>query len=172
MHDFGVLSYCVVLWCSDNEKFIGMAVISGVVIFFLTRYAAARFHLLPDQYDMQHRPRPVIHNLMCNRSVGTVLFTALGISCAAIGLHGAFRQPDDLFTDEAEVSYFYITCTRTAQVWRCMRTTCHLFLLVQSAHTCVELCMLTKPKLMAKTQTCLLHAWSCMSHPNTSRCVL
>lgn len=37
-------------------------------------------------------------------SVGTVLFTALGISCAAIGLHGAFRQPDDLFTDEAEVS--------------------------------------------------------------------
>lgn len=37
-------------------------------------------------------------------SVGTVLFTALGISCAAIGLHGALRQPDDLFTDEAEVS--------------------------------------------------------------------
>jgi len=36
--------------------------------------------------------------------VGTVLFTALGISCAAIGIHGAFRQPDDLFTDEAEVS--------------------------------------------------------------------
>lgn len=56
---------------NDNEKFIGMAVISGVIIFFLT-------------------------------SVGTVLFTALGISCAAIGLHGAFRQPDDLFTDEAE----------------------------------------------------------------------
>ena len=109
MHYFEVLSYYVVLWCSDNEKFIGMAVISGVVIFFLTRYAAARLHLLPDQYDVQHRPRPVIQNLMCNCSVGTVLFTALGISCAAIGLHGAFRQPDDLFTDEAEVSYFYIT---------------------------------------------------------------
>ncbi|DBA83988.1 TPA: hypothetical protein ACH3X1_006477 [Trebouxia sp. C0004] len=35
-------------------------------------------------------------------NVGTVLFIALGISCAAIGIHGAFRQPDDLFTDEAE----------------------------------------------------------------------
>ena len=44
-------------------------------------------------------------------SVGTVLFTALGISCAAIGLHGAFRQPDDLFTDEAEVFHqFACTC--------------------------------------------------------------
>ncbi|KAL3130954.1 hypothetical protein ABBQ38_000277 [Trebouxia sp. C0009 RCD-2024] len=56
---------------NNNEKFIGMAVISGIIIFFLT-------------------------------SVGTVLFTALGISCAAIGVHGALRQPDDLFTDEAE----------------------------------------------------------------------
>lgn len=36
-------------------------------------------------------------------SVGTVLFTALGISFAAIAIHGAFRQPDDLFTDEPEV---------------------------------------------------------------------
>ena len=40
-------------------------------------------------------------------SVGTKLFTALGISCAAIALHGAFRQPDDLFTDEAEVCIFF-----------------------------------------------------------------
>lgn len=38
-------------------------------------------------------------------SVGTVLFTALGISFAAIALHGAFRQPDDLFTDEPEVCH-------------------------------------------------------------------
>jgi len=38
---------------------------------------------------------------MC--SVGTVLFTALGISVAAISLHGALRVPDDLFTDEIEV---------------------------------------------------------------------
>lgn len=36
-------------------------------------------------------------------SVGTVLFTALGISVAAISLHGALRVPDDLFTDEIEV---------------------------------------------------------------------
>lgn len=36
-------------------------------------------------------------------SVGTVLFTALGISVAAIALHGSFRVPDDLFTDEIEV---------------------------------------------------------------------
>ena len=39
-------------------------------------------------------------------SVGTILFTALGISVAVIGLHGATRVPDDLFTDEAEVSFF------------------------------------------------------------------
>ena len=36
-------------------------------------------------------------------SVGTLLFTALGISFAAIAVHGALRQPDDLFTDEPEV---------------------------------------------------------------------
>ena len=36
--------------------------------------------------------------------VGTILFTALGISVAAIALHGCMRVPDDLFTDEAEVS--------------------------------------------------------------------
>lgn len=35
-------------------------------------------------------------------SVGTVLFTAIGISLTAIGIHGACRQPDDLFTEEAE----------------------------------------------------------------------
>lgn len=39
----------------------------------------------------------------CGDSVGTVLFTALGISFVAIALHGALRQPDDLFTDEPEV---------------------------------------------------------------------
>ena len=43
-------------------------------------------------------------------SVGTVLFTALGISFAAIALHGAFRQPDDLFTDEPEVTWFDCLC--------------------------------------------------------------
>lgn len=36
-------------------------------------------------------------------SVGTILFTALGISVAVISLHGACRIPDDLFTDEVEV---------------------------------------------------------------------
>ena len=35
--------------------------------------------------------------------VGTILFTALGISVAAIALHACMRVPDDLFTDEAEV---------------------------------------------------------------------
>lgn len=35
-------------------------------------------------------------------SVGTILFTALGISVAVISLHGACRIPDDLFTDEVE----------------------------------------------------------------------
>lgn len=41
--------------------------------------------------------------------VGTILFTALGISVAAIALHGCMRVPDDLFTDEAEVSR-QLTC--------------------------------------------------------------
>jgi len=36
-------------------------------------------------------------------SVGTLLFTAIGISAALIGLHGALRVPDDLFLDESEM---------------------------------------------------------------------
>ena len=36
-------------------------------------------------------------------SVGTLLFTAIGISALLIGLHGALRVPDDLFLD-SEVS--------------------------------------------------------------------
>lgn len=36
-------------------------------------------------------------------SVGTLLFTAIGISVALISLHGAFRVPDDLFLDESEM---------------------------------------------------------------------
>ena len=36
-------------------------------------------------------------------SVGTVFFSALAFSCAAIALHGAFREPDNLFVDDAEV---------------------------------------------------------------------
>jgi hypothetical protein len=38
------------------------------------------------------------------RSVANVLFSALTLSCAIIGLHGATRVPDDLFLDEADVS--------------------------------------------------------------------
>lgn len=37
-------------------------------------------------------------------SVGTVFFSALTFSCAAIALHGAFREPDNLFVDDAESS--------------------------------------------------------------------
>ena len=36
------------------------------------------------------------------RSVGVILATALGISVAAVALHGSLRTPDDLFTDEIE----------------------------------------------------------------------
>lgn len=35
-------------------------------------------------------------------SVGTVFFSALSISLAVICLHGAMREPDNLFLDEAE----------------------------------------------------------------------
>lgn len=38
-------------------------------------------------------------------SVGTILFTAIGISLVAIAAHGAFRVPDDLFLDDGEVFY-------------------------------------------------------------------
>lgn len=34
-------------------------------------------------------------------SVGTVFFSALSISMAIVVLHGAFREPDNLFIDEA-----------------------------------------------------------------------
>lgn len=37
------------------------------------------------------------------RSVGTILFTAIGISLVVIAGHGAFRVPDDLFLDDGEV---------------------------------------------------------------------
>ncbi len=40
--------------------------------------------------------------LVCH-SVGTILFTAIGISLVAIAAHGAFRVPDDLFLDDGEV---------------------------------------------------------------------
>lgn len=36
-------------------------------------------------------------------SVGVILATALGISVAAVALHGSLRTPDDLFTDDIEV---------------------------------------------------------------------
>ncbi len=36
-------------------------------------------------------------------SVGTVFFSALSLSLAVVALHGAFREPDNLFVDEAEV---------------------------------------------------------------------
>ena len=39
----------------------------------------------------------------CARSIGVILATALGISVAAVALHGSLRTPDDLFTDEIEV---------------------------------------------------------------------
>ena len=37
--------------------------------------------------------------------MGTILFTAIGISLVAIAAHGAFRVPDDLFLDDSEVRH-------------------------------------------------------------------
>jgi hypothetical protein len=42
----------------------------------------------------------------CPCSVGAVFFSALSLSIAIIVLHGAFREPDNLFLDEAEVRAF------------------------------------------------------------------
>ncbi len=69
--------------------------------------------------------------------MGTVLFTALGISCAAIGIHGAFRQPDDLFTDEAEVS-FAAPCTR--HTWLAS-SACFWDHKLADEQPCCQLCM-------------------------------
>ena len=52
--------------------------------------------------------RTVFDNFLCiyTHSVGTVFFSALSISMAIVVLHGAFREPDNLFIDEAaEVSW-------------------------------------------------------------------
>ena len=57
--------------------------------------------------------------------MGTILFLALGISVAGIALHGSMRVPDDLFTDEAEVSpdFLYdavlIGCIAAKSIWGC-----------------------------------------------------
>jgi hypothetical protein len=40
-------------------------------------------------------------------SVANVLFSALTLSCAIIGLHGATRVPDDLFLDDTDVSVYW-----------------------------------------------------------------
>lgn len=37
------------------------------------------------------------------RSVGSVIFYALGLSFLLVGLHGMFHVPDDLFVDEPQV---------------------------------------------------------------------
>lgn len=47
-----------------------------------------------------HLLRPAV--AMC--SVGTVVMSAVVLSCAIIGLHGAMRVPDDLFLDDSDVS--------------------------------------------------------------------
>eukprot|EP00891_Asterochloris_glomerata_P005332 jgi/Astpho2/5332/e_gw1.00075.120.1_t len=48
-------------------------------------------------------------------SVGTILFTAIGISLSAISIHGAFRQPDDLFSDEAEQQIGFLSFLKGPQ---------------------------------------------------------
>lgn len=41
--------------------------------------------------------------ILLPRSVGSVLFYALGLSLLLVGLHGVFHVPDDLFLDEPQV---------------------------------------------------------------------
>jgi hypothetical protein len=38
-------------------------------------------------------------------SVGSVLFMGLGLGAAGVAAHGALRQPDDLFLEDAAVSH-------------------------------------------------------------------
>lgn len=49
---------------------------------------------------LTHVHTPATHR---PRSVGTVFFSALSFSLAVVLAHGAFREPDNLFIDDAEV---------------------------------------------------------------------
>ncbi|KXZ53614.1 hypothetical protein GPECTOR_6g531 [Gonium pectorale] len=42
-------------------------------------------------------------------SVGTVFFSALSLSLAVVALHGAFREPDNLFIDEGETQQGFLS---------------------------------------------------------------
>lgn len=67
-------------------------------------------------------------------SVGTILFTAIGISLVAIAAHGAFRVPDDLFLDDGEVCFGKLSlitqcnlpCLGSAACQNGVRQTCTL----------------------------------------------
>ena len=82
-----------------------MAVVSVVVVFFLTRWVRTRETRSTDSCPQTlltwKEQRKNISYCCC--SVGTILFTAIGISLVAIAAHGAFRVPDDLFLDDSEV---------------------------------------------------------------------
>jgi hypothetical protein len=60
-------------------------------------------------------------------SVGAVFFSALSLSLAVILAHGAFREPDNLFIDEADVSGNSALCSMPAHMgchWSLPRSTC------------------------------------------------
>lgn len=97
---------------SHKEKLIGMGAVSFITIFFLTRCvpcgcACAACDSWASRCMETGHPVFLTLTLGCFptwlRSVGTVFFSALAFSCAAIALHGAFREPDNLFVDDAEV---------------------------------------------------------------------
>ena len=44
-------------------------------------------------------PNPIPCVILC--SVGTVLLTAVGLSITVVAIHGAFREPDNLFLDDS-----------------------------------------------------------------------
>lgn len=96
---------------SDREKLMAMAGVSVITVFFLTRCAVVsggprHLGVAAPPLTLTPRPSPGLQlqpTASVPLSVGTVLFSALSISCCVIALHGATRVPDDLFLEEQEV---------------------------------------------------------------------
>lgn len=54
-------------------------------------------------------PPPHTHTFQPPRSVGTVFFSALTLSAVVVAMHGAVREPDNLFTDDADNNQSFLS---------------------------------------------------------------
>jgi hypothetical protein len=52
---------------------------------------------------------PCLHTHTPPRSVGTVFFSALTFGAVVVALHGAVREPDNLFTDDRDDNQSFLS---------------------------------------------------------------